>query len=246
MKSGQRREQIIDATLNLVAEYGVRGATLTRIAREIGVTTPALYAHFACRREILIAALDVLIERRTAHHREASDGNALERLRHIGESHSELVASEDDRSVLTLFEFIAASPQEGLRETVGDRHLLLVDDIADVVRQGQAEGTIVPAADADQVAWMIVSRAWTEDIAQLMGVSHAWSEERSTRMLDLILASISVSGEGGTPDGGGCAPRPRQCREGVGDSLPGKMEGPGLALSPGLGADGDFSGQPGG
>lgn len=191
-----RRDQIIDAALRLIEESGVRGATINRIATAIGVTPPALYGHFANRREILIAALDALIEKRTASHGQATHATGLERLREIGHAHSRLVASDSDRSVLALFEFIAASPQEGIRESVGVRHAMLVDSIARVVREGQADGSISAEADPEQVAWMIVSRAWTEDIAQLMGISHLWSLERSNQMLELILASISTSSSG--------------------------------------------------
>jgi AcrR family transcriptional regulator len=200
LSGDERRQQIIDATLDLIAKSGVTGTTLSRIASKVGVTTPALYAHFACRREILLASLEILVQRRTALHKLAVHGNAIERLRDIGLRHSELVASDNDTSVIALFEFIAASPNEDLRETLGDRHLLIVDDIAQVVREGQAEGTILPEADPDQVAWMIVSRAWTEDITHLMGVTHRWNQERSNRMLDLILDSVAVkSGHGETP-----------------------------------------------
>ncbi len=188
----ERKQQIIDATLELVATSGVGGTSLSRIASAVGVTTPALYAHFSGRKDILLASLEVLVQRRTALHRLAAQGNALERLREIGHRHSDLIASDNDTSVIALFEFIAASPNEGLRETLGERHLLLVDDIAEVVRQGQAEGTVRPEADAEQVAWMIVSRAWTEDIAHLMGVTDRWNRERSNEMLDLILESIAT------------------------------------------------------
>ncbi len=192
LSSRERREQIIEVTLNLVAESGVTGTTLSRIASGVGVTTPALYAHFANRKEILLAALDVLMERRTALHRVLGEGNAIERLREIGHRHSELVGSDHDKSVIALFEFIAASPQEGLREMMGDKHLFLVEDIAEIVRQGQKEGTIVSDADPQQVAWMIVSRAWTEDVAYLMGVSDAWTQQRSNQMLELILSSVAA------------------------------------------------------
>lgn len=187
-----RREQIIAATLELVAEYGVRGATLSRIAAKIGVSTPALYAHFRNRKEILSAALDVLMEQRTSLHREATVGDALHRLRTIESRHSRLLNSPHDRSVMALFEFIAAPPEEGLRETVGQKHLVLIHDIAELVRQAQQEGSVRPDVDPLQTAWMIVSRAWTEDIAHLMGLSHEWTEERSLRMLDFILESVAA------------------------------------------------------
>lgn len=192
LSSEERRRQIINVTLDSVAEYGVRGTTLSRIAAGVGVTTPALYAHFSNRKEILLAALEVLFEHRTEFHRQPARGTAIERLNEIARAHTQLVESPDDRSMSALFEFIAAPQEEGLRETVGAKHLVLVEDIADIVRQGQRESSIRDEADPDQIAWMIVSRAWTEDITQLMGVAEFWSEKRSNAMLDLILNSIAV------------------------------------------------------
>ena len=190
--SEERRQQIVSVTLDLVAEYGVRGTTLARIAAAIGVTTPALYAHFSGRREILLAALQVLFEHRTEFHRQPADGDALERLRDIARGHTQLVETPDDRSMSALFEFIVAPQEEGLRETVGAMHLILVEDIAEIVRRGQRECVIRENADPEQTAWMIVSRAWAEDITQLMGVRESWSEKRSNVMLDLILDAIAV------------------------------------------------------
>jgi AcrR family transcriptional regulator len=188
----QRREQIIEVTLRSIAENGVRGTTLSRIAAEVGVTTPALYAHFTNRKEILLAALDALFEHRTLPHRNLTEQTGIERLRQIGRRHTQLMQSADDQSVFALFEFIAAPPEEGLRETLGEKHVFLARDIADIVRQGQADGSIRPDADPEQVAWMIMGRAWTEDITHLMGVQAEWDEERSNRMLELILDSIAV------------------------------------------------------
>jgi AcrR family transcriptional regulator len=189
----ERRQQIIDVTLESVAECGVRGTTLSRIAAGVGVTTPALYAHFPNRKEILLAALDVLFEHRTAIHRQTISGTAVERLREIARSHAQLVVGPNERSVLELFEFIAAPPEEGLRETLGAKHLLLVKDIADLVREGQREGSIRTDVDPEQTAWMIIGRAWSEDITHLLGVADAWTESQSNTMLDLILGSIAVS-----------------------------------------------------
>lgn len=192
LKRGERREQIISVTLDSIAENGVRGTTLSRIAEGVGLTTPALYAHFSNRREILLAALDALVEQRMLPHRYPAEKNALERLRGIARRHRLLIEPGNDRFMFALFEYIAAPPEEGLRETLGEKHLLLVNDLASIVREGQREGCIRDDADPVQTAWMIVSRAWTEDITHLMGLSAEWNEERSNRMLDLIIDTIAV------------------------------------------------------
>jgi AcrR family transcriptional regulator len=188
-----RREQIVEATLELVAQHGVRGATVARIADRVGVTTPALYAHFANRREVLLTALAAVFKRiRAIHEVAAEEANALERLRLIAHLHSRLVLSQSDGFVSVLFEFIAASPAEGLRDALGEGNLVLVDDLAEIVRLGQQQGTIVPEADPEQIAWLIVSRSWTEDVSRLMGLSGHWNEERSNEMLAIILDSIAM------------------------------------------------------
>jgi AcrR family transcriptional regulator len=210
LPSEERRAQIVEAALRLVAKHGVQGTTLHRIAEELGITHPALYAHFSNRREILLAALDVLFARIMEVHRASSDDNALERLRAISLRHTALVASAPAGFVFPLFEFLAASPEEGLRDELAVRQRALARDLADIVREGQAQRTIRPDVDAEQVGWLITSRHWTEDVALLMGVTEDWDRASSMRLLDLIISSIEMppGGEGAGAQPGGAPPRP--------------------------------------
>lgn len=192
LSTEERRAQIVEVALDLVSKYGVRGTTLPRIASAMGITHPALYSHFANRREIFLAALDVLFERIMEVHRASSQENALERLREISIYHSNLVASAPGGFVSPLFEFIAASPEEGLRDALRERQRALAADLAGIVREGQRQGVIRADADAEQVSWLITSRHWTEDVAMLMGVTEDWDRASSMRLLDLIISSIEM------------------------------------------------------
>lgn len=49
----QRREQIVGAVLRIVSEEGIGSLTTTALARDIGVTSGALFRHFDTRDEIL-------------------------------------------------------------------------------------------------------------------------------------------------------------------------------------------------
>lgn len=187
-----RREQIIRATLDLIAEHGVPGTTVARIADRVGVAVPTLYGHFADRREILLATVDLVFARIRAIHNSSKHVDALERLREIAQFHTKLVASKENGFVSALFELIAAPPTEGLREAVGAGHLAIVEDLAAMVREGQQQGSIVEDADPEEVAWLIVSRDWTEDVSELIGTGDHWTEPRSNQMLDLILDSIAA------------------------------------------------------
>lgn len=194
----ERKNQIVEATLKLVARCGVQGTTLHRIAKEVGVTHPALYAHFENRREILIAALDVLFDRILEGHKVFTQENALERLRALTLHHTKLVSSASDSFVAPLFEFLAASPEEGLREELAAREQVLNQDLADIIREGQQQGTIRADVDPEVTAWLITSRHWGEDVAVLMGVMNGGYLAGSTQLLDLIIASIQMPDPSGS------------------------------------------------
>jgi AcrR family transcriptional regulator len=190
VKREERRKQIVDVAVRLVSEHGVQGATLNRIAAGAGMTTAGLYGHFSTRREILLEAMDAVCDRVRDLHRSAENPNALERLREIGVGHTSMVSAADGFA-MAFFEFIAAPPDEGLREALGEKELMLVEDLAEIAREGQFQGTIRKDVDPYQVAWTLVSRAWTEDVSWIMGIASHFHDSRSERMLDDILEAIA-------------------------------------------------------
>ena len=55
--SAERREEIAHAALRIIGEQGITSFTTTALAKEIGVTSGALFRHFASRDEILQEAV---------------------------------------------------------------------------------------------------------------------------------------------------------------------------------------------
>ena len=186
-----RKKQIIQATLQVVAKHGVHGATTSRIASAVGVSEAALYYYFKNRSQILVAALDAVYEKVFDVIGSSQQSDVIERLRDITQFHSALVSSEPSGFVYPLFEFVAAAPSGSLRKALGTRQMKAVDAVASIVREGQQQGSIVSDADPEQVAWQLISVAWAEDIASLMGLERFTGAGRGKRMVDLILTSIS-------------------------------------------------------
>jgi AcrR family transcriptional regulator len=56
-KGEQTRHRIIQASLEVFAESGPRGASLRRIALQVGLTEPALYRHFTDKQQLYRSAL---------------------------------------------------------------------------------------------------------------------------------------------------------------------------------------------
>ena len=65
-KSYERREQIVEAALDLLADTSLEDLTTRQIARHIGVSQPALFRHFRTRDGILEAVVDRMRERLSA------------------------------------------------------------------------------------------------------------------------------------------------------------------------------------
>jgi AcrR family transcriptional regulator len=62
----ETRERLLDAAVRVFELKGYEGATVALIAREAGVTTGAIYAHYASRAELLVEAIRAHSERATA------------------------------------------------------------------------------------------------------------------------------------------------------------------------------------
>src|SRR5512141_1265268 len=150
--SQETKRRLTQATLDVVAKEGVEGATTSRIAEAAGLSPAALYKHFATRRDLLLAALDTLYD--TIHEvvlESSSEPDVLERLRSIGRLHSDLIVSGRGSFIYPLFEFLAATPESGLREAQGLRQLQMIRSLAAIVEEGKAQGSIRPDIDSEQI-----------------------------------------------------------------------------------------------
>jgi TetR/AcrR family transcriptional regulator, fatty acid metabolism regulator protein len=56
----ERQKEIIATALELINEKGIQGLTIKNLAKELGITEPAIYRHFENKIQILITLLDVL------------------------------------------------------------------------------------------------------------------------------------------------------------------------------------------
>jgi AcrR family transcriptional regulator len=189
MKSEERRRQIVDVTLRVVAAHGVQGTSTKRIAAAAGVSEATLYKHFASRAEILEAALDAVYEHVYELIERAQGADMRARLQAIAEGHRRNLASPGGGFAVQLFEFVAAPPESGLREPLGHKQLVAVQMIAAIVEQGRADGSVAQHIDPTVAAWHLVSVFWLRDVAYLMGLAEP-ATAGSASLLDTVLDSV--------------------------------------------------------
>ncbi len=54
----KRQQEIIETSIELIAEKGIQGLTIKNLSKSIGISEPGIYRHFESKTEILITILN--------------------------------------------------------------------------------------------------------------------------------------------------------------------------------------------
>jgi AcrR family transcriptional regulator len=201
MRTADRREQILAASIRLIGEYGVRGTTMHRVAEAVGLTPMAIYRHFPNKAALLQEASARLVAKTADWLRSSSHPSVIQRLREIGEAHGpSLSASVRDYSA-PMMQFVTLTPGESDLYECGLTGSAPVSQIlSGFVEEGKNQGTIRPDIDPGVFVHEWVAWAQGEDIGYIIGArTGSFSREPYLRLLHLILRDIATPGVFETP-----------------------------------------------
>jgi len=153
-----RRRQIADATRMLIIRYGSGQITVSRIAREIGVSGSAIYKHFGSKRDILALMLERAKEDLV---------DDIDKGRRAGQTPLQVLDDSLRNHVSSIeqrrgvyFQVIAETVSLGDRELNEQASAVLdeyVAHIRDLVSEGVKTGEIRHDIDPDMTAVLITS-----------------------------------------------------------------------------------------
>jgi len=186
----ERRREIAEATLKLVAKHGVDGATIVRISNAVGLTPGALYKHFSNREAVLAAAMDIMD--RGSWISESSGGDVLSRLKNAAVSHSSWAEAEFETLLHPMFQFAVAAGRGAVYDEMRSRFRSFLKASAELIDEGKLDGSIRKDADSQDVAWGLLMFAWAEDVARLVGLDEMITSGASVRVFHALLYDISA------------------------------------------------------
>ena len=110
MSGEERRRQIVQAALSIMAEQGLAGTTTRKIAERVGVSEPALYKYFPGKKELILEALDAVGELfyETLSGAAGEGGEVTERIYRMSDAYYEFVVGHPDEAML-LFEAVTGA-----------------------------------------------------------------------------------------------------------------------------------------
>jgi AcrR family transcriptional regulator len=140
--SAERRQEIVQAVLALIAELGIQGVTMGRIADKVGITEAALYRHFDSKLAIVGATIDAAFdELLSTLENSARGGTASELLRSALVAHLEFIEKRPGVARI-LFSDEVHFNSPALQEKLARRGEHVAGRIARILRAGISTGEL--------------------------------------------------------------------------------------------------------
>jgi AcrR family transcriptional regulator len=197
----ERQREIVDVTVKLLADYGIEGTSISRIADAVGMSKGALYYHFPNHMALISAAMDAIDETATDWITKPTGENAPARLLAIGQAHTKWTISARNTFLRPFYQLVASSREDNLTAAISAKRQVYFDRLVAYADEGKREGTIRSDVDSREIAWAILLHARGEDIAFLQGDDGYITEGVSQRILRRLLASYTVPGADATGNG---------------------------------------------
>ncbi|MGO4373909.1 SMR family transporter [Paenibacillus sp. MCAF20] len=185
-------EKIKLAALTHFTESGYEGASMSQIAKEVGIKTPSIYAHFKSKEQLFLGLMQQVIDEEWEHY-----NTLLLQLRE----------EPVERKLYRIFDFFSdfshlSSGQAFLKRTmvVPPRHLreqlrtvflqyedLLSERIVEIIRQGTGEGIF---ADRDAVVLLAASFYLFAKSMQILEIGTAYAMFTGMGTVGTVIAGI--------------------------------------------------------
>lgn len=157
LNTGIRREQIIQAAMNLIASRGLKGLSMAALANRIGLVPSAIYRHFKSKNDILDMILNFIQERLLTNVRIAckETSEPMERLQRILRRHVETL--RENRAIPRIIfteDVFSGNPK---RKTKVYRIVNgYLEGLNKIIRDGQEKGQIRSDMDSKTGALMFL------------------------------------------------------------------------------------------
>lgn len=152
-----RQEQITEAAMGLIAQHGMAGLSIAAIAERVGIVPSAVYRHFPGKEAVLDAVLDLLRIRMRANVEavRAEYASPLEQLHALLHRHLTMLV-ENRAFPYVVFSHLAQEQDPARRARLEDTMHRFIQQVAEIVRQGQRNGEIRSDLSQRSVAVMFI------------------------------------------------------------------------------------------
>jgi AcrR family transcriptional regulator len=150
--SDERRQEIVQAVLDLIAVEGIQGITMSRIAAKVGISEAALYRHFRSKLDIVHTTIGTVFDQILALLASAATtGDAPTDVQRVFTAHLRFIERHPGVARILFSDEIHFN-NLALRNELNGRIVQLLDFIADFLSTGVAAGNLPQDLDVENAA----------------------------------------------------------------------------------------------
>ena len=147
--------RLLDSAVTVFGDRGFDAATVSEIARGCDLTTGAIYARWASKREMFIATVEHASAQRMLLLIKNLESTTAEKLSMLGTNL--LTDARDQTRNLWIEACVAGSRDESLQGAIAQAQETKAVELAEIVEAGKAEGVIDPSLSTDAVVFLCQS-----------------------------------------------------------------------------------------
>ena len=152
-----RQEQIAEAALRVIAGHGMKGLSMARVARHIGIVPSGIYRHYGSKDEVLDAVLS-LIEQRLLENVDAvrkETGDPLKRIHRLLMRHIKLI--RENRAIpRVIFSEDVYGDSSTRKVRIYGIITNYLAEVAEIISEGQKKGKLRSDVAPDTVSVMFL------------------------------------------------------------------------------------------
>lgn len=183
------RDEILEATHQLMAERGYAAMSMDDLAARVGVSKPTLYNQFPTKDDLVAAMAMQLIERTFSHVAAETTASPLERLlRYLHTSVSLQVAHRTSTMQLWLPEVLDILARH---ERSRDQLCRVDETIVATIREAMAAGEIDPSLDVASLVRVFFAMNISPSIARLGITDDADPEKLADTVVEILRRGLA-------------------------------------------------------
>jgi len=166
----KRKRQIIERARDVFAAQSYSKVGTADLAKAAGISEPALYRHFAGKKELFVATLRQTGPRLLRIWEEISVEyeDPVETLWAIGRYYYDHLDSHSANMKLQ-FRALSEADDPDIRDALHDNFDAFVQFVADTLEEGKARGIVRKEVDSRMIAWQFLGIGLTLDLMHLLG-----------------------------------------------------------------------------
>jgi AcrR family transcriptional regulator len=189
-KSAERRDQILQAGLEVFAASGSRGGSLREVAERVGISQAGLLHHFPSKNSLLTA----LLERRDADQvRLIGPVEGVDAMRALVEL---VTHNAETPGLVALYSVLAAeaiAPDHPVHDYFRNRHAWVSTTLTEAFRLAKERGEVRPEVDPRSAARTVTALVDGLQLQWLMDPSFDMAEEVRRYVQSLLTVDLAAA-----------------------------------------------------